>query len=232
MTTERRTPSAAVTVLMVFIVFVIPFLPLLITRKWGWWEAWVYAGFCVIGFVASRVLAARRHPDILAERAASMFLHDALPWDKVLAPATAVGSGLIPLAAGLEALAPSSRAFSLAAELAALVAILFGYLLASYALIENRFFSGVVRIQVDRGHHVVSSGPYRFIRHPGYAGAMVVNLATPVLLDSLWAFVPAVLMTAVLVVRTHLEDGTLRRRLEGYAAYAGQVRYRLVPGVW
>jgi protein-S-isoprenylcysteine O-methyltransferase Ste14 len=99
-------------------------------------------------------------------------------------------------------------------------------------LIENRFFSGMVRIQAERGHQVVSSGPYRWMRHPGYAGALVTYLATPVFLDSLWAFLPVVFLAVVLVVRTKLEDKTLRDQLEGYRDYARKVRYRLLPGVW
>jgi protein-S-isoprenylcysteine O-methyltransferase Ste14 len=113
-----------------------------------------------------------------------------------------------------------------------LVAILAGYAWASYALLENRFFSGVVRIQSERGHHVVSSGPYRWMRHPGYAGALLAALATPVFLDSRWAFLPAVLLTAILVVRTALEDRVLHDELAGYREYAERVRYRLLPGVW
>ena len=107
-----------------------------------------------------------------------------------------------------------------------------GYVLGAYALTENRFFSGVVRIQTDRDHHVVSSGPYRWIRHPGYAGALLSYLATPLFLDSPWAFLPTVFITIVLVIRTALEDRVLRAELEGYCAYAQRVRYRLLPGVW
>jgi len=99
-------------------------------------------------------------------------------------------------------------------------------------LIENRYFSGMVRIQTDRGHQVVSAGPYRWIRHPGYAGSLIYFLATPIFLDSSWAFIPAVLLTIVLVIRTSLEDKTLQKELEGYQTYASQVRFRLIPGIW
>ena len=105
-------------------------------------------------------------------------------------------------------------------------------MLASYALIENRFFSGMVRLQIDRGQKVVSSGPYRWMRHPGYAGALLTYLATPLFLDSLWAFLPVVALLIVLVIRTALEDRTLGAELEGYRDYAQRVRYRLLPGVW
>jgi protein-S-isoprenylcysteine O-methyltransferase Ste14 len=90
----------------------------------------------------------------------------------------------------------------------------------------------VVRIQAERGHRVVSSGPYHWMRHPGYAGALLAFLATPVFLDSVWAFLPALAITVLLVVRTRLEDRTLQDELDGYRDYARQVRYRLLPGVW
>ena len=96
----------------------------------------------------------------------------------------------------------------------------------------NRFFSGTVRIQTERGHHVVSSGPYRLVRHPGYAGGLLGYVLIPVLLDSLWAFLPAGLLATVMVIRTALEDRTLQAELSGYAEYAQKTRYRLVPGVW
>jgi protein-S-isoprenylcysteine O-methyltransferase Ste14 len=150
----------------------------------------------------------------------------------LLAPLVGIGGGLTPLVAGLDALFGWSPVFSLPAKILALVVILIGYALGSYALIENRFFSGMVRIQTDRGHHVVSSGPYSWIRHPGYAGALLVYLATPLFLDSRWAFIPAVFITVVLIIRTALEDKTLQAELPGYREYAGRVRYRLLLGVW
>jgi protein-S-isoprenylcysteine O-methyltransferase Ste14 len=99
-------------------------------------------------------------------------------------------------------------------------------------MVENRFFSGTVRIQTDREHVVVSGGPYRLVRHPGYAGSLLATICVPVVLGSWWAWVPACVSVAALVVRTALEDRVLRRELDGYAAYAARTRHRLVPGVW
>lgn len=219
-------------VLMVLVVFVFPLLPMLISGQWGWWEAWAYALLGVLGFVISRALAARRHPDILAERARSIELQGAKSWDKILAPTLAFGSLLILVMAGLDRIYGWTSPYSFAAKIIALIVILLGYILGSWALIENRFFSGVVRIQKDRAHQVVTTGPYRFIRHPGYAGALWTYLATPVLLDSNWAFVPALLLLGVLVLRTSLEDRTLQAELPGYAGYAQKTRFRLFPGIW
>lgn len=224
------TPRVILQVLL--FVVIIPLLPLLISWRWNWWEAWVFGSVYLLGFVLSRALAARRNPDIISERAKMLQHEDAKSWDKLLAPLVGLGGGLIPLVAGLEALFVWSTPFSLPVKMVALLVILAGYAWGSYALIENRFFSGVVRIQTERGHHVITGGPYRWMRHPGYAGALLTYLAAPFFLDSLWTFVPAIFLTIVLVLRTSLEDKTLQEELPGYRDYARRVRYRLFPGVW
>lgn len=227
---KKITPR--VVILMLFFVVVIPFLPLLISRQWDWVEAWVYAIISILSFAISRMLAARRHPDLLAERARFLQHEDAKSWDKILSPLVGLGGGLILLVAGLDALFDWSPPFSIPAKIIALVIILAGNALGSYALFENRFFSGIVRIQTERGHQVISTGPYRWMRHPGYAGVLLLYLATPIFLDSRWAFLPALFLTVVLLIRTNLEDKALQNELEGYWAYANRVRYRLLPGVW
>ena len=217
---------------MLIMIVLIPFLPLLISKHWGWWQAWAYGLICVIGFTISRMLVARRHPDLIAERARFLQHEDAASWDKILAPLVGVGSDLILLVVGLDALYGWSPAFGLPVNLVALVAILAGFALGSYALIENRFFSGMVRIQTERGHQVVSSGPYRWMRHPGYAGGLLTYLATPFFLDSRWALLAVLFFFVVIVIRTRLEDKTLQEQLPGYREYAQSVRYRLLPGIW
>lgn len=232
MSAQHKLSSPRVIIPMLFFVVVLPLLPLLISRRWDWWEAWVYALISILGFAASRLLAARRHPDLIAERARFMDHEDSKPWDRLLAPLVSLGSGLVPLVAGLEALFNGPAPFSLPLKILGLVFILGGYALGAYALLENRFFSGMVRIQAERDHQVVSGGPYRWLRHPGYAGALLAYLGTPLFLDSRWAFLPALFLTIALVIRTHLEDRTLRDELAGYSDYARRVCYRLLPGVW
>ena len=229
---SSKTFTLRVLFLLLFSVVIVPFLPLLITWRWDWWEAWIYAGIWILGFAGSRALAARRHPDLLAERARFMQHENVKAWDRVLSTLVGLGSGVIPMVAGLDARFGSSFTFSLPVKMVSLAGILAGFAWASYALIENRFFSGVVRIQTDRGHQVVSSGPYRWVRHPGYAGGLVSFWATPFFLDSIWAFLPVAFVTIALVIRTHLEDKTLQNELAGYRDYVKQVHYRLLPGVW
>jgi protein-S-isoprenylcysteine O-methyltransferase Ste14 len=214
------------------VVVLIPLLPLLITQRWDWWQAWVYALVFAGGFVVSRLLLARKHPDLLAERARGLDHPDAKEWDRTLAPLVALGGAAIPLVAGLDVRFGWSEGFGLLAEMLGLAVMLAGYVLATWALLENRFFSGMVRIQTERGHEVVSSGPYRWVRHPGYVGALLSYLGTSFLLDSAWALLPVLAITGVLVIRTRLEDETLQAELAGYREYAARTRFRLLPGIW
>jgi protein-S-isoprenylcysteine O-methyltransferase Ste14 len=146
---------------MLSFVVATPFLPLLISWRWDWWEAWVYTANSILGFAVSRALAARQHPDLLAERARYLRHENAESWDQLLSPLVGLGGSLLPLVAGLDARFGWSPTFSLPVKIVALLIILAGYALGSYALIESRYFSGMVRIQADRDHRVVSTGPYR-----------------------------------------------------------------------
>jgi protein-S-isoprenylcysteine O-methyltransferase Ste14 len=110
--------------------------------------------------------------------------------------------------------------------------VILGSALSVWAMASNRFFSGTVRIQRDRGHTVVDGGPYGLVRHPGYLAWCISAPAIPLMLGSLWALIPALLGLCALVLRTSLEDKTLREELPGYEGYAQRVRYRLLPGVW
>jgi protein-S-isoprenylcysteine O-methyltransferase Ste14 len=99
-------------------------------------------------------------------------------------------------------------------------------------MMSNAFFSTVVRIQTDRGQTVSRAGPYRYVRHPGYLGAVVQSLAIPFLLGSWWSLIPGIAAAALMVIRTRFEDQALQAELNGYSDFAKQVRYRLVPGIW
>lgn len=228
----KRTFTLKVIIQLLIVVVVMPLLPLIISGAWNWWEAWVYAVTATVGFILSRWLAAKRHPDILQERARSMELRDAKSWDRFLAPVMGLGSVVILIVAGFDRLYAWTSPFSPTVKILALIVILLGYALGTWALMENRFFSGVVRIQTDRGHHVVTTGPYRFIRHPGYVGVICTYFALPFFLDSLWAFIPALLTLAASILRTALEDKTLQNELPGYKEYAQKTKYRLFPGIW
>ncbi len=199
----------------------------------NWPMAWVYVAMNIVFFVGSRAIVARVHPDTLVERGKLLDHADAKPWDRILSPFVGL---LGPLATYI--LAGLARRFGwgadvpLWAQLGALGVYVVCYVIGSWALVANRFFSGVVRIQTDRGHTVVSSGPYAIVRHPGYSSAAISYLALPILLGAYWAIIPAVVTIVLLIVRTALEDRALRAELPGYEAYTQKTRYRLIPGVW
>ena len=232
MTTPQKTITPRVIVQMLLFIIILPMLPLLVSWHWGWWEAWAFALTNILGFVISRALMARRHPDLVAERAKIAQQEDAKPWDKRLLFLMGVGWVLLALVAGLDELFGWTALFGLALRLLALLVLVAGQVLAGYALIENRFFSATVRIQTERGQTVCSSGPYAWMRHPGYAGGLLSYLAAPFLLDAAWAFLPALLIIVVMVIRTRREDQTLQAELPGYREYTQKVRYRLLPGIW
>lgn len=224
-----RMLSTPIVAQLVLVIGILPFLPMIVPWRWNWWEAWVYASINIVGFVVSRMLIST---DLQQERARSTEHENIEPWDRHIVKIIGVGLIAVPLTAGLEALFGQTLIFAIPLKLVAIAMMIAGYAFGTWALVTNRFFSGVVRIQTDRVHVVISGGPYRLVRHPGYLGGLIVYLATPILLDSLWAFLPVTLLGVVFVVRTALEDRTLQEKLPGYAGYAQKTRYRLLPGVW
>jgi len=196
----------------------------------SYWQAWGYGGMGLLFGLTVAVLFVSK-PDVIEERVRPG--PGMKWWDKVFF-ALYIPSILAILAvASLDAgRFRWSSPLPLPAYVAGYIVLAVAYSIVFWAMWTNRFFSSVVRIQTERGHHVVQEGPYRLVRHPGYVGAILFGLATAVVLGSLWALIPAGLMAMLVVVRTALEDATLKRELAGYAAYACQVKHRLVPGVW
>lgn len=201
--------------------------------RWDWIMGWVYVILFVSLTAAGRLLLFHKFPDLFIERAKSLDMQDAKSWDKILVPIIAIYCPLaVIIVAGLDQRFSWSQYIPLAIQITAVVFALSGILFSIWATLENRFFSGVVRIQKDRGHSVVSTGPYKFIRHPGYTGGIVADIAIPLMLNSLWALIPAAIAVIAIVVRTELEDRTLQNELDGYRDYANRVKYRLIPGLW
>jgi len=218
---------------LVVVYLSIPLVLLVCGGDFGWWQAWGYSLLIVAAGIGGRIWAERRHPGLLAERQSIENVRSAKAWDKVLAPLMALSVGFpLVVVAGLDHRFGWSPVFPLWLIVLGFIFVSFGYALAVWALVENRFFSGVVRIQAERGHVVCDSGPCRFVRHPGYAGSILPLLGIVLALGSVWTLIPAAVALIIAVIRTVLEDQTLQEELPGYRDYARRVRYRLLPGIF
>ncbi|MGD8586050.1 MAG: isoprenylcysteine carboxylmethyltransferase family protein [Chloroflexota bacterium] len=195
-----------------------------------WPNAWAYLAVNVIGIIINVLILLRVNPEIIAERAEVR--KETKGWDRKLTTVGLFISLAMYIVAGLDWRLGWSPDVPFWLWLPGMVLFILGSALSSWAMISNPYFAPTVSIQEDRGHTAVTGGPYRYVRHPGYCGWIISNLAAPLFLAAYWATIPAVLIAAGFVVRTALEDRTLSAELGGYQAYAGRVRYRLVPGVW
>jgi len=212
---------------------VVPLVLLVLGRDPGWWQAWVFSLLVQVAGVGGRAWAERRHPGLQADRMRFGRGQQVEPWDRVLAPLMAFSVlYLLVIVAGLDHRHGWTTPFPTWVNVVGLLLCASGYGFAAWALVENRFFTSTVRIQTERGHQVCDRGPYRFVRHPGYAGTLLSVVGIPLVLDTLWTFVAAGFALIVSVVRTVLEDHTLMEELPGYREYARRVPYRLLPGLW
>ena len=202
-----------------------------IVGRWDWWMGWALSGIYIFWTVSTAILILPTNPAMLAER--SRPHADTRKWDMALMGA----AGLLMVAeyviASLDVRLSWSPQLPLTLQAIGLAAAVCGYdILLVWAMASNAFFVTTVRIQTERQHAVASGGPYHYVRHPGYLGNLLLHWGVPFMLNSLWAIIPALMLTLVLIVRTALEDKTLHAELSGYVEYAERVRYRLLPGVW
>ena len=195
-----------------------------------WWPGWTAIAVMLAWISATAIVILRFNPDLLAERLGPR--KGAKAWDTAIMSLLGLTQLLRYIVAGLDQRYGWTGGFPLAAQMAALTLCVLGYALLVWATASNAFFSQIVRIQSERGYTVVTGGPYHYVRHPAYVGAILSELAVPVLLASWWALVVSGLSAILLILRTALEDRTLRAELTGYVDYARQVRHRLLPGIW
>lgn len=227
---QAASPRQWISLILVYLF--IPLVLLVCGGDFGWWQAWGYF-LLIVAAIGGRIWAEWRHPGLLAERQNMEKVQIAKVWDKVLAPLMALSVSFpLVIVAGLDHRFGWSPVFPLWLIVLGFPLIMLGYAFASWALIENRFFSSVVRIQTDRGHVVCDSGPYRIVRHPGYAGNILPLAGIVLALGSIWTLIPAMVALIITVIRTTLEDRTLQDELPGYRDYSQRVRYRLIPGIF
>jgi protein-S-isoprenylcysteine O-methyltransferase Ste14 len=194
-----------------------------------WLWAWLFLAGWLIVLLVSAVLMAKS-PGLMDER--GRLADNVKGWDKVLMTVYSLILFTVPVVAGLDAVRFEWSAMPLAWHVIGLVGFVPAMVMPLWAVSANAYLATYVRIQDDRGHQVVTTGPYRYVRHPMYVGTIFFGLCIPMFLGSWWALIPGGLIVVIFVIRTALEDRTLREELPGYAEYAQRVRYRLLPGIW
>jgi protein-S-isoprenylcysteine O-methyltransferase Ste14 len=218
---------------LVAYLFLVPALLFISAGTLEWPMAWLYAALLLASTIGSRLIVLKRNPDTLRERARFTESEGTKSWDRLLVGIVGIyGPMAMTIVAGLDHRFGWSETIAAPWQYVAAMGVAGAYGLAVWAMVVNPYFSAVARIQEDRGQEVVTSGPYRLVRHPSYAGALVASLAFPFMLDALWALIPAVGMAVALIVRTRLEDRMLLEELAGYEEYAEDTRHRLIPGLW
>jgi protein-S-isoprenylcysteine O-methyltransferase Ste14 len=225
---QNLTRNVIKDILRVGLVLVLGIIILFISAgRINWEYAWIYT---IIAVLLSLIGAKIVPPEVLAERGRKK--ENVEKWDSII-----TGLVFIPwfaqyLVSGLDARFGWSPELATSLHIAAIVIYISGEALQIWSMRANMYFSSSVRIQYDRGQTVSTGGPYRYIRHPGYVGMMIYYLATPIILGSIWALIPASAIVSLLIIRTVLEDQTLKNKLNGYKGYADKVKYKLLPGVW
>ena len=205
-------------------------LMFLLAGRLDWLGGWLVTAIQVGSLAAQWLIVGRRHPDLLLER--SGLGEGVERGDIPLAVGMAYGPFVAMLIAGLEVRLQGLPEAALLVTIAGVALAVAGIAVTVSAMLANRYFGPVVRIQSDRGHEVASDGPYAVVRHPGYVGAILFYVGLPAVLGSWWTVPIVALLIAITVVRTAREDRYLHAHLSGYVGYADRVRWRLVPHIW
>jgi protein-S-isoprenylcysteine O-methyltransferase Ste14 len=198
---------------------------------WRWPAAWVFlATMAIIGLSAGSWLA-RTDPELLAERMRLTAQDDQPAADKIFVPIIGGVFLIWFVAIGLDHRLNGSD-FPIVLQALGLALLLLSTVFIMWVMRENSFAAPLVKVQRERGHHVVSSGPYAWVRHPMYSGAILFMVGIPLLLSSGWGLAMSPLFAVLFAVRTGIEERALIAGLPGYDEYTAHVRYRLLPGVW
>lgn len=196
-----------------------------------WLEAWIFVGAFLVYVVGLSIWGIRHDPELLNERGKALS-SDVKAGEKALILLVTLLQFTMIVLAGLDAGRFGWSSMPLGVGLAGWVLLIPASVLPAWTMMSNTYAAVVARVQEDRGHQVVTTGPYRYVRHPMYVGVILFGLCVPLALGSWWALIPGGMMSILFLFRTAAEDRLLRRELPGYAEYAESVRYRLVPGFW
>lgn len=193
-------------------------------------RAWIYLALTAVLLVFNFTYLASKNLAVIAARARGAA--GTKTFDKVFGVFFVISIISLPLLAGLDGVRFEWAPLPMITLWPGLLLIIAGHIPIIWSMAENPHLEKMVRIQDDRGHRVIMTGPYKFVRHPMYVGLILQQLGLPLVLGSSWAFAAAAASFMLLVVRTALEDRTLRLELSGYEEFASRTRYRLIPGVW
>lgn len=201
---------------------------------WRWWEAWVMIGFWMTFLIALAIFLSRHDPELFLKRMKTGPVQKGQKaWDKVIMSlifVLAIGFYTIP---GFDVVRFEwSEPLPLWIRVMAMIIHIPCFVLLGWVLKTNTYSAPIVTIAHDRGHQVITGGPYAYIRHPMYSAVIVLLFAFPAAVGSQFGLIPAAIMALLFAVRTVLEDKTLHAELSGYAEYATVTRYRLIPGIW
>jgi protein-S-isoprenylcysteine O-methyltransferase Ste14 len=195
-----------------------------------WMMGWVFIAIFAATHICIALILMISNPELMGERAE---IKGKRGLDRILASIMALyGPASMCVVAGLNIRFGWLSQIPLGVQVTGIVIALLGSALTVWAMASNKFFYGILRVAQEKGHTLCASGPYRHIRHPGYLGIILGDLVTPLILNSMWALIPAVFTVCAIVIRTALEDRALQNGLGGYKDYARNVRYRLLPVVW
>ena len=194
------------------------------------WRAWIYYALFLILSVTISFILYRKSPELLYHR--NSLKSDAKGWDKFLMPAAVLtGFHLQSIVMGLDARFQLSEIHVVFMGLGIILYIL-SFLLAAWAMTENQHFEANVRIQNDRNHKVISSGPYKHVRHPGYVSFILSSISIPLIVGTAFGLINAIIGCILILIRTAKEDNLLKRELAGYLDYSRKVKYKIAPGIW
>jgi protein-S-isoprenylcysteine O-methyltransferase Ste14 len=202
------------------------------TLDWG--AGWVFSILNLLGWTGLNMLLIRQNPELLNERGkpSRQIMQSVRQWDRLILILYTIMVFAQPLISGIDYRNGWSAPVSPIVLVVGNLLNLAGLAILAWSMAANRFFAPIVQIQEARGHQVVSAGPYRFVRHPGYVGVILQFIGLPLAVGSWVALVIGVVGVILYVIRTSFEDRTLQAELPGYADYAQRTRYRLLPGVW
>jgi len=205
---------------------------LISSGRLDWTNAWIYGGLYIFWAILYSAVMIKVNPQLLNERGSKGIPEGTKRFDIIFYAVWIPLSFVILIVCGIDAGRYGWSDMSPALAVFGVVMSIPAFLFSLWAMTVNPHFEAGVRIQEERDHRVCSSGPYRMVRHPGYSGLIVLTLCAPLILGSWWGLIPAGMVALLFIVRTALEDRTLRDELPGYAQYSGRVTCRLVPGVW